>query len=1113
MTKVTILRTDGTAVRLDDKFTELKFDTEGFLIGFTYDQSTYKYLQNIDFNIKDRGKSNRQGYYAEVKFQLYMASMYNAGYQSPPINFKPGFLKAFDFSEFEVKSKDEITVEITDFGAPFNYYYKEKKYTFFLENSEGANFLKKYKRAIFDENANLIGFKIDIPSNVPPQIVDQNLMNKPSGYFFEWNYGDNVDNWQISNTDKSTYKKIVTLAAHKTYFIIEDILRKIITSNSLGRIYGNSNSGTATDPDPNELDSLEILVFNLLWSWGEFYDPLADSEYIYKHGSVVSIQSASYLKPIYHEFNNYFQSLSQFYLTSFNELEVLKTLDDREKLEKLLYILPVSALKLVPYPLRILSLQTYIVNGRVSEEDEQHMVRLILSIENFRADNFLDFLLKRTNGTNINFEVIYKLLDDARIERYPVIEWFVDEQTNRKYYAYAVYKLWKVSKYNWNYFPTGTAHDAEEINDQSYFRINDQLYNENNILEFYVPKGVIQEGKFLELKDARKYFTEMQDIAIHITSRITGLKLSLNGNKLNDQNFSESNDLGYFHIYHPMTLTGYQTNFELEFPQESMVPAFLYHYAEEYDELVDFDAGIALAINVGLEIALFFATGGGSILNDLKYLKYITKLGQAIRGGILPPTELVTIWRAAEGVSQVVAVSASTISSYQGYLATKANDEATRAHHLAIQRWMIGLMFTSIGATIYARIRAVREADKILKIIENFPAGAHGVPQNIIDLLTTLRGKQVVLAANLEARLDAINANGIIDDVIAKFNQLDNNEKYLFFEDFGKLTEEGWVKLNQSANTKIDNWLLLKNNNIIEAKNLEVISSPSFVNGFLSYYGEFGTTLESINDVKRLKIIKEIAGDVNLFNKFKNNAGSFEAFIKYRIETNFIEKFQSLIKTENQTKLFDFLKRYGNTSDEGFRSIRDNPDDYIERLMKFQEATHHIDYFNVRRTEMLPPKFIDGSTGKPIRIHEVDNYIELELKVSKKLRASLEHEAGDLIDDTTDLSYDTMGVESNIEELFISGKQTYSKWLGRLGDKQNIKPKGFLGSIDAHFNKISNPKVGRPPLDYVAIDYKYFDNLSAAIGESNPNYFKDYIDNILTTHFSQYSDQIIKLNY
>lgn len=157
---------------------------------------------------------------------------------------------------------------------------------------------------------------------------------------------------------------------------------------------------------------------------------------------------------------------------------------------------------------------------------------------------------------------------------------------------------------------------------------------------------------------------------------------------------------------------------------------------------------------------------------------------------------------------------------------------------------------------------------------------------------------------------------------------------------------------------------------------------------------------------------------------------------------------------------------------------------------------------------MLPPPFRDfGGSGKLYGTQEIDSFIELELLSGGKARPSLANEAGDIIMEGGSLhglSLDPLGPTHKMANT-ISSKPNPNQfftnvWLGNMADK-----KGFLGSIQTHFEKIYLPKPNKPPLNKVVIDYKYFQEISISIGES-PNYFKNYIDNIIITHFSEYNN-------
>jgi hypothetical protein len=78
----------------------------------------------------------------------------------------------------------------------------------------------------------------------------------------------------------------------------------------------------------------------------------------------------------------------------------------------------------------------------------------------------------------------------------------------------------------------------------------------------------------------------------------------------------------------------------------------------------------------------------------------------------------------------------------------------------------------------------------------------------------------------------------------------------------------------------------------------------------------------------------------------------------------------------------------------------------------------------------------------------------------------------------------------------------------RYRDSVNYWYATFEDSITTHFNKIEKT----PPLDYVVIDYKYFSEISQAIGQS-PNYLKNRIDQYISQNHNDMINKLIKLNY
>lgn len=299
-----------------------------------------------------------------------------------------------------------------------------------------------------------------------------------------------------------------------------------------------------------------------------------------------------------------------------------------------------------------------------------------------------------------------------------------------------------------------------------------------------------------------------------------------------------------------------------------------------------------------------------------------------------------------------------------------------------------------------------------------------------------------------------------------------------------------------------------------------ILTKQEKVDAIVRYYTSSNpnlrTILEPIDFGKRWKILNEVGNNISYYNKFGQDSNLLEGWIRYRYEPKIINDFLNL--SQDEIKLFTFLRRYGKTSAKGFNNIKSKPKEYIKHLLDYPEAAHHIDYYNTRRAEILPPDYLDIATKKPCRTHETDSFIELELTIGGKSRTSLSNEAGDIIMQGGSLngkSLDPLGIRYDLSQK-ISQQQDimrfYTNWLGEYIPNQESK--GFLGSIDKHFRKITNPIVGKPALDVVVIDYKYFDEISIAIGQS-PNYLRQQIDLFIITNFSQYNNSnfLIKLNY
>lgn len=1100
-TTIAILK-DGTPVRIH-LFDNPIFDVDGFLVRFTtleINPQDYRYHQHTEFKREDRKKPDLSGYYNEDLFVKYIQ-------KAEPIPTLD-ILTKYNFNKILATEGEEITVSTIDFNEPYDYFYNEKKYSFNLQRTLDNKGVRNYLKPII-ENFKTVDNKINT-DGVNGVTILNNQSATPGGHFYKKNLGDFINTWTISDIQKSNLKKVMSLIVFKIREINKYII-PIIAANT--HLFDKENDVANGIIDYDNFTDLEKLVFNFKKHWGYYYDtPLNGLPRPHKDDFEALFSTSS----TYEDYLSYYSSLENFYQICY-KTKSLSYYPSDDKIAYLLKILSPSALAVIPYSLIIKCIKQYL-KFNLSQEDQRVLVKLVISITPSHANEFLDFLLEKENGAEANFQVIYDTLTDARLERYPFVNWFVDEQTNRKYFAFAIYELWKVSKYNLDYIRPGIVipnpwPNFKGIDPENYFYINSQEFNKKNFLTF-IPSSDQQI-----ITSQQRFESSISDKKIDITKiyKQDTYAGAFSQHKIGSEYF------GSFHLYQQISFCGYESNFDLRIPKSATLPAFLFHFIEEYDRLVDFDAGVALAANLTVDALLIYFTGGTSILKDLQYLKYTTKIGRALAGGI-ESTEAIEIWRGFRGASDIFTLTAGSLTQINHYLITTENNQEKRKILEGCQKIFISLTFLGVGLSLAAQAHAVSEAGKVLDLIEALPSGvAHGLAPEMINLLTTLKGNKEVTLSLFGNKLNTLDLGDATNYILLKYNSVFTDAQRLkFMTDFQHIDDLAfWRLLNNGRNASgirdgryIDNWISLSERGLQEAKFTDYICVQRRTDTLIKYIDEPATNLPIIklNYEKRLVFV-DTYGDINSFVKFAEDPQLINKWERYyndlAIRTDFVS-----LEVSNQIQ---FLERYGDASIEGIKNIRFNPKEHIKRLLEYPNATKNIAYFNKRRSEMLPPNFKDIATNDLYRLHETDSFIKLEIEFNGKARYSLREEAGDIIMEGGALnrqSLDPLGVRHDLPNLIqTKGNQFYINWLGKFGEGEN-KGKGFLGSIRTHFEKISNPQSGKPPLDKVVIDYKYLDKISESIGE-NSNYLKNEIDLYVETYFSQYnnSNYLIKLNY
>ncbi len=916
-TTIAILK-DGTPVRIH-LFDNSIFDVDGFLIQFTRPGVTpevYRYHQQAEFKREDRKKPNLSGYYNEDLFLKYIQNV-------EPLTTIDKLIK-YDFKRDLATENEEITVSTVDFDEPYDYFYNEKKYTFNLQRTLDNKGVRNYLKPII-ENFKTVDIKINT-DGVNGVTILNNQSGTPGGYFYKKNLGDFINTWTITDIQKSNFKKVMALIVFKIREINKYII-PIIAANThffdkeIDVANGIIDYNDTTTGD--RLTDLEKLLFDLKRGWGYYYNPLNPEDFPLREDFDAQFTQLS----SYKDYQDYYSSLENFYNKCYITKD-LKNYPSDEKLQYLLEILTPSGLSLLPYNLILKTIKSYLV-GKLSEESQRLLVKLIISITPAHANDFLDFLLEKQNGDQTNFETIYEALTDGRLERYSYVNWFVNEQTNKKYFAFAVFELWKVSKYNLAYIapgvtPTYTFTNFSGVDPTNYFVINPTEYNNNNFLEF-----------------------SSKDIGIHkidvsFESSIEGKKIKID--KLirdeHEVDIRKTHDdktvfFGAFHLYQQISFSGFEANLDLSIPKKATVPAFLFHFIEEFDRIADFDAAASLVIDLTTDVLLTYFLGGASFIADLHYLKYTTKIGRALIGS-LEASETVVVWRGLEVGSEAFTLTAGSLTHINTYLISTENDEDKRKILEGYRKVLIPLIFLGAGASLTARAHATREAGRVLDLIDALPSGvAHGLSFDMIDLLTTLKGSKTVTLTTFGNRLNTLDLGGATNTIFSKYNTLfTDTQKLKFWNDFQHIDDPAFWKLLNSGkgvdnvlNAKyIDNWISLTEKGLPEAKFTEYICVQKRTDALIRFTDQSNIkpVIGSLSYERKL-VFLETFGDIDPTNfaKFVGEPQLITYWRRYYDDLILRPNFVSL----SNTKKIKWLEKYGDLSPDLYSTyLKANPD-------------------------------------------------------------------------------------------------------------------------------------------------------------------------------------------
>jgi len=871
-----------------------RLNQTGTLNSFKINGTQYHFFSLSNFKSADREyKTARMGYYNVEYF-----SSYKRGDITLALLHSDGL---FDETNFKTAEEGDIVyLRRLNPKAPYTEYYYRDIYQFKVKEPV-IGYKKKTDFPPIDNNV-----------NSPDYSVFESAIHSTNDSFtkvyYAKNFGDFVESWQIPDElseysfididdieednveySKEQFARIMTFICWKLHHIKKDILSVLaITEISLLKEFYASKIQLDQNPAITDqtiisfaegydtLPLIDKIIAELLHQWGvikfDYKILINDFPNTFNAGSTYD-EMLYY----YNALNNFYESIRYskeqlLFPTNTNGVpidfdgDVITEAEDSARRVQYLLNLSTNAVQALPFSNRLNILKEFRVKIELTENEQRIVVRLMNSFDSEQdADPILDYFLELGNGKTTNFEDLYYKLDDARLERYTIINWFVDRQTNRKFFIYVLHKIWKKSKYEYTFVPTGGITNDLGNNAFGFF-----LLTGSNGGDQYMPKydaeGNITSGAetFLEFHTiapdgTNSYTTTQVSTSIGYEAGKPLEKHIVTINKYNETTYirnisrrhgdpihkvKKKEKFGEYHLYQPLSLLGYQPNLNLKVPNVDAIPAFLLYYSDEFDEIYDVDAAISFGIDVVVEIGLFFVFGGAGAIRHLKHIRQLTKFkhlkivgsGQSATLQLVGVTanETMIAWKVLSGTTEVVSVTASVFMSFYTYKAAIEDDPAKNEVYQNIANvFMYMAIGTAVGSAL-SRVKATKVANDIL---ENTPPSViNDFPDDVIDVLKSLKGRKLKAILNFGNKLENLgtSSTNLLGKFFASLDDLPEL-KDLFYRDFEKINDINiWNKLNDT--NILSRWKQLAELNIAERVNLKILDDLDKVKAITRYY-------------------------------------------------------------------------------------------------------------------------------------------------------------------------------------------------------------------------------------------------------------------------------------
>ncbi|OCA80499.1 hypothetical protein BBH99_04015 [Chryseobacterium contaminans] len=1007
------VRIKGTSPQINGANYEIipvSYNIKGELLTFTFNGHLYINIDLIQYDVRDRGKGG-------LIFGYCKQSAYNTYRNSISEYRLKDFLKLENwFTDFQsAQIGDIFKIEKVEFSRSFtnNYtkYFIHTKYEFRITN-------------LNIKFSNTEEYPVENPDQSSPNyckkiLVDQDQINsystKDEGNFFTKNFKNKIANINISEESKQVLYEGITKICFRIDRIFQDVLdtlairklQDILNFIKNGIPVGTSVSEAIKSNNTLLSSTTDKTIAQLLVDWG--YRSYADTKEL-----TLDFSEDKFYGGLYKPFDTYYNALVNLYnnLYQKNETQLFGapntdpgtwtpavwTEQNNIRFQYLNFILPKEVLILLSAAERVKIIELYISKNELPTEAEDIVLRIIYSFSLVSTDGqfFLDFLLQTVDGyTKTNFERLFDLFDDKDIQQVsPVVGFFANERTNRRNFVYGVYRLWQKSNYNFN-FIDGVVPDQWGLNPNSYFyTTNGKKYfegNANKIKNIALEFGTIWQGDAIGNDDTKtiasieKKYTKpkIQSTDVVCSWQFINVEKTLNSNnevKDTQAHVDFANIFPTelkFHLFQPITLVGYKTDEELEptFPKRQYVPAFLWYYSEEFNRLKDFHAELSFAIDVGIEVGLFFLTGGVTALAELRYLRYATEIAKAIKAGTGSAHYTVLVLKGLSGAAQTVTLTSAICERYYDLL-VKLKDpnnhytEDEKRNYEYLHKIFLNLTLISAGVTGALEYGVGKYARKVLAADNTF---LNGLDSEIRNMVGQIAGYDT-------AALNAFKQQKLtgLSKISAKFEtgslwSIIKQKK--FYEDFKSLSNADLLRLNDDV--ALANWEKLLTNNIADRLILDITTNTSEVNRIVKYYEQYRIRirLSDWSTSERWKFLRKVKDDDTVFNTYRQDWELLDDWNILYKEANTTTSFMNL---EANIQLNLLIKHRNN-----LQAFKKNPELIDHWKLFHTELNTQAKFDSLSASEQII--FLTEHGGNFVRFKKDPNFINSWLEINNHI--------------------------------------------------------------------------------------------------------------------------------